>query len=401
MLIHDAVSEKKEVYHVVRLNRSKLLVTCSSAKTANEIVKAQKIRDIYDPFIPYNYVNRVGIIRDVDDEFDDEQLREAIDAKQFNVVSVQRLNRRVVEENEVKYVKSRSIKIVFEGKEIPSHVYLYYCRIECEPFIQKVVQCYNCLKFGHTTKFCRNKSLCKKCFVVPGENHTCMSSQVKCVNCDGLHTPRDDSCPEFARQKNIKMLMSTRCMLFHEAAQVVPASKSMFNVRVNNRFSALSDFSHFPGVDNSGTSQDTQINKYVNPPLPYKSSRVNQRFKTTGNKTSDNTRKYNKRRDVEDRMMQDDSKKQRQTSPDQFAQVKNNFHLSTRMETSNGENDENPSEEIKKLNALKSQGFDFNNSMQIDSNVSQSQEFTNSSLTSNDVLQNLRDESGPKSPHLG
>uniref|UniRef100_A0A8D8YRA4 CCHC-type domain-containing protein n=1 Tax=Cacopsylla melanoneura TaxID=428564 RepID=A0A8D8YRA4_9HEMI len=299
MMIHDTVSEKKDVYHVVRLNRSKLLVTCSSAKTANEIVKAEKIRHCYDPFIPYNYVNRVGIIRDIDEEFDDEQLREAVDAKQFKVVSVQRLNRRVVDDqNVVKYVKSRSVKIVFEGKEIPSHVYLYYCRIECEPFIQKVVQCFKCAKFGHTTKFCRNHSLCKQCFVVLENNHVCSeSNQVKCVNCGGLHKPRDDSCPELARQKNIKMLMSTRCMLFQEADKVVPANKSTYSVRVNNSFSVLNELSHFPGIDDGcGSSQDTQIRKYVDPPLPYKSS-VNQRtkvFKSTAiQKNLVNARRYN------------------------------------------------------------------------------------------------------------
>uniref|UniRef100_A0A8D8YR80 Uncharacterized protein n=1 Tax=Cacopsylla melanoneura TaxID=428564 RepID=A0A8D8YR80_9HEMI len=104
-------------------------------------------------------------------------------------------------------------------------------------------------------------------------------------------------------------------------------------------------------------------------------------------------------------MSQDVSKKQRQSSPDQFAPVKNNFHFSTRMETTEGVHDEDPSEEIEKLNALKSQGLNFDmNPMHIDSDTLLTQEITNSLPTNsgnNHVLQNLSEELGPKSPHLG
>ncbi|KAI5730048.1 hypothetical protein M8J76_009408 [Diaphorina citri] len=114
MLINEIVTNKSDVVEIRRLNRSKILVVCTSSFTANEIVMNERMRNIYNPFVPFNYVNRVGILRDVDEDFDDNLLLESIDARQFRVKSVQRLNRKVVSPTrEVSYVKSRSVKNSF------------------------------------------------------------------------------------------------------------------------------------------------------------------------------------------------------------------------------------------------------------------------------------------------
>ncbi|KAI5724384.1 uncharacterized protein LOC113466697 isoform X2 [Diaphorina citri] len=143
MLINEIVTNKSDAVEIRRFNRSKILVVRTSSFTANEIVMNERMRNTYNPFVPFNYVNRVGILRDVDEDFDDNLLLESIDARQFRVKSVQRLNRKVVSPTrEVSYVKSRSVKVIFDGQDIPSHVFLFYCKIECAPFIQRVVQCY-------------------------------------------------------------------------------------------------------------------------------------------------------------------------------------------------------------------------------------------------------------------
>lgn len=355
-MMESIVSVATDVRQVMRLNRSKLLITCANAKTANEIVTDIELKKLYDAFIPFAFVNRVAILRDIDEEFDDEEIKNSINAGPFQVVSVQRLNRRISAAGaQPEYAKSRSIKVVFRGQDIPTHVFLYYCKIDCAPFIQRVVQCFQCSKFGHITKMCRSKKVCKRCYTPMDdeENHQCSSAtEVKCVNCDGSHTPRDDACPEMKRQKELKMLMSTRRMVFQEASKAVPrvnANKS-YSIRTQNSFAALSQMNEeFPRVFAFQKSPlEDPIRKYVPKPLTYVPSKSlpSANKKIMPNKNSFNRNGNTKKRESHDGISAE-GKKPRQSSPaikskeDQHVPHKNNFHMETRTETSSGVHDEN------------------------------------------------------------
>lgn len=59
-----------------------------------------------------------------------------------------------------------------------------------------VSQCFNCQKYGHTAKSCReDQHTCRSC----AENHDSRTCQVKekfkCCNCKGTHKVSSDSCP--------------------------------------------------------------------------------------------------------------------------------------------------------------------------------------------------------------
>lgn len=418
-MLESIVSVPADVKNVDRLNRSKLLVTCANAKTVNEIVLSVELKNVYDAFIPFAFINRVAILRDIDEEFEDAEILGSINAGPFKVVSVQRLNRRVVANDKtVTYVRSRSVKVVFQGQDIPTHVYLWYCRVVCAPFIQRVVQCFKCSRFGHTTKDCRGGSLCRHCFVVLGDDaHVCDSPIVlKCVNCKGTHSPKDEACPEMKRQKDMKMLMSTRRMVYQEAAKCVPRVNSgSYAVRTQNSFEVLADHDrNFPNIYNF-KSLDDPIQKLTPTPLPYVST---SRTHNTSNKQFG---RVNKRRDVyESSRDSNNMKKPRQGSPqkpegrDQYVPFKNNFHIGTRTETQDGVHDENLSTKDVLMELSQQDSFSQSQNGTIgDNNINQANHNSYSNVltnTSNESLftqinsgtsnGNLFDMNVP-SPHLG
>lgn len=384
MLIHEVVTNKLEVLEIRRLNRTKILVVCSSAKTANEIVRNEEMRKKYNPFIPLNYVSRVGILRDVDEDFDDNELIKSIDARQFSIRAVERLKRKVVNSstNEVTYENSRSVKVTFDGQDIPSHVYLYYCKIECVPFVQRVVQCFQCAKFGHTSKYCKNTQNCNNCYmpILHDNNHICCSpDQVRCTNCKGEHRPTDNKCPEMTRQKKIKDLMSMRNLVFQEAAQMIPSINSSYQVRTQNRYAALTvaESVDFPALGNRNREARPNIEKFVPPPLPYVSNNNFTRQTKQYTREMRDNNKFSKRRIFsnstnvinEAKKSKPSQESNSKVGAEQIGDVKNNFHPSTRNETANGGHDQvnvNITQEISQDSLINVHNNNNNNLNQMD-----------------------------------
>lgn len=265
------------IVELVRLCRTKILIHCADAATANSLILSDKFPSDYNFFIPVNYVSRVAIIRDIDVEFTEDELFHALDTRQFKLLKVQRLSRKCVsDEKKVSYVPSQSVKLTFAGPDMPANVFLWYSRVPCEPFVQSTIQCFKCLKFGHTSKVCRSKNnVCRKCFQDESEDHVCNITQIQCVNCKGMHNPKSPSCPELERQKKIKQMMSNRNLCYLEAAIMFRPAWTTYAAKTRNPFELLSGSDEeFPSIANKDkrATQKEKLEKYVPPPLPYKSA---------------------------------------------------------------------------------------------------------------------------------
>lgn len=213
-----------------RISRNKIIVSCPNGLSANSLAINEDLKKSYNAYIPTNYLYKYAILRDVDTDFDDDDILQNIDARNFNVVGASRLNRRVPNEDKgFKYVPSTTIKLMFEGQILPSYIYLFHVRGEIEPYMQPVIQCFKCLRFGHVNSKCKSDAKCKLCAmpVSSDDTHSCTDIPLSCLHCKGKHssTSRKD-CPEFSRQLDIKKLMMVKPLCFQEAAACFPRNNT-------------------------------------------------------------------------------------------------------------------------------------------------------------------------------
>lgn len=279
-----------------RISRTKFVVSCKTRKDANALVANEQIQKSYNVYIPAAYVYKFAILKGVDLDFSQEEILENIDARNYKVVNVQRLNRRIPNpDNGPKYVPSTSIKLMIEGQSLPSYIFLYHVKGEIEPYMQNVTQCFKCFKFGHTLTRCKNESKCKQCCEITSlsESHTCQKP-ISCFHCHGNHPSNSKKdCPEYFRQCNIKKLMMAQPLIFQEAAQSFPQkNQKSYSSKLQSRL----ELHKFPILQNISNSESSTIPRLV---IPLSSAINSPSLPSTSNEGYDfnpNTYETHKRR---------------------------------------------------------------------------------------------------------
>lgn len=82
-----------------------------------------------------------------------------------------------------------------------------YREHDCELFEKgcRVLQCFNCFRFGHSARACKNKPFCHKC----GKDHVAeqckaQPERMHCPSCkEGKHKPWMRACPRWTKEKEI------------------------------------------------------------------------------------------------------------------------------------------------------------------------------------------------------
>ncbi|KAJ8919750.1 hypothetical protein NQ315_006279 [Exocentrus adspersus] len=198
-------------------------------------------------FIPANNVTCKGIVRFVDKNISDEELLNYTKCKNANmrIMEVRRLNRKVNENNSIKYLPTGSVCFTFSGKILPKEVNIYNLGMRVEPYIMPVVMCFNCLRYGHTKNQCRGKTRCMNCSTI--HEMPCQNA-IKCFHCEGGHISINKNCPEYQRQRRIKEIMSLDNISYYDAQNLVPKSS---NVAYNP---PLFKSSEFPALSTNDTA---------------------------------------------------------------------------------------------------------------------------------------------------
>ncbi|KAL5233225.1 hypothetical protein ACI65C_000635 [Semiaphis heraclei] len=124
----------------------------------------------------------------------------------------------------VSYSPSKMVELKFLSPKLPEKVAIYKVLFKVSPSIRSPVICQNCLRYGHTAKFCRGKANCLHCGLPDHSFSNCPTKEStvpSCFHCKGSHIATNRSCMEWSRQKNIKKIMATENVSYKDAVFII------------------------------------------------------------------------------------------------------------------------------------------------------------------------------------
>ena len=88
-------------------------------------------------------------------------------------------------------------------------------------FVSNPMRCFNCNKFGHTSRRCKVAAKCTGCGKDKHEGQ-CEGPKL-CSNCSGPHASSAKDCPVWQKEKEIQRVRVEKRISFPEARQLVEA----------------------------------------------------------------------------------------------------------------------------------------------------------------------------------
>lgn len=261
---------------VKRLGRNKISLSFSTVPDVNSfLTNSSLLTQNLKAFIPTFNITRMGLVRGVPAEWSPEEVMENITVPIGcgPIVKIRRLNYKTFIDNTPTWKPSQTIVITFDGQVLPKRIFICYNSLPVDLYIYPTVQCYSCCRFGHTKNVCKSKPRCFKC----GREHTgdscsVSSDEASCCLCTGYHYANSQTCPEYARQKNIKLYMAQNCVSYSEAAKLhPPVSKSFVDTFVTpeNTFSHNNNkLYNKPNLPSSSSYKKTVFLKPRSPTKP-------------------------------------------------------------------------------------------------------------------------------------
>ena len=264
----------KNILDIRRKDKFKVEVMCKTIDEANRLIQDKELVNYnLEVFIPGHRKSRKGLIKRIPVDISEEEILSSIESS-VPVQEIRRLNRRNRQANsdKDKWLPSESILITFVGQDLPKEIYVFKVRSSVEPYVSKPLQCFNCFKFGHTSKNCKGKKICIMCGNVSHESTQCKNG-LSCTNCKEAHKSIDSSCKVYKDYTRINILMAYDNLSFIDARKIIMGDK----VKESNNL--LKTKENFPDLGNRKTEL---LKKYSHVACSIKES--------SGSQNKDNTR---------------------------------------------------------------------------------------------------------------
>lgn len=135
------------ISYICSKSKSTVEVNLKNLLDANQLIDDPIIAENnLKAFIPSFRLIRRGIIKDIDEDITEEEILENMESE-FKILRVRRLNKRNRnsnrQENDPKWLASKSVVITFSGQNLPRDVSLHKIKIEVEPYMILLTTCYN------------------------------------------------------------------------------------------------------------------------------------------------------------------------------------------------------------------------------------------------------------------
>lgn len=247
---------EKGLIRIKRIGFRRSKVLYKNASEANQLImKMDELKKFnLKPFIPIGFVVKYGIIRDIPKSIPTEKLEESIISDiPIRPGSIFRFTR-ADPFNENKRLNTTTIKVGFNGNELPESVTVFLSERKVDYFIPRPKQCHRCGRLGHITKTCKSSRLCCLKCGKANENDSqgncnppCRNEAQICILCgekDHNCFDRAIKCPKKLEQEDLNRIMVINNLAYSEVKSRFPNPKpstSKFNAAtpISNQFSYL------------------------------------------------------------------------------------------------------------------------------------------------------------------
>lgn len=223
---------EKHITEISGVGRNRIKVQVDSGNAANKLVADSFFeKNDFIAYIPNYLTEKKGIVRFVDTYLSENTLLNIIKSD-IAVKKVQRMHRVVTEDGQVKRIPRQMIIVTFSSVTIPQFIYINKVRCTVDAYVQPVMQCHRCLRFGHSFSQCKGKKRCKKCGSDKEEDCAEWECYQYCIFCNNnSHQSTYKECPEYLKQKRTKEAMALHNISFNEAKGIIdnPAYTSTYS----------------------------------------------------------------------------------------------------------------------------------------------------------------------------
>lgn len=203
MIFVNIPDVNKEIVNISAAGRNKVKIETKTGAAANNILlntflKTQNIKC----YIPDSLVNKKGVIRNVHKELSETEIMSVIKSNS-KVKAVKRVTKKIKNVDKTEEIILGTCILTFDSQKLPAYVYIHGTRCMVDPYVAPVLQCYNCMRFGHGSKQCRSKARCGIC----GSEHNsrdCLVKEPVCVLCNEGHVAFSKKCPVYQKQLETK-----------------------------------------------------------------------------------------------------------------------------------------------------------------------------------------------------
>ena len=202
---------------VQRQRSGAFLVECSTRKASDLLLKRDG-GSLHDRKIRVRIHAQLnsskGVIRCAD-------LRDCTEAEIKEELAEQGVTdvRRIVITKESRKVPTGTLILTFGMTTLPESLKIGYMNVRVTPYIPSPMRCFKCQRFGHISKFCKNKEICNLC---AQEHHDgdCKGPKL-CVNCGGDHPSNSKICSILAQEKEVQRVKILEKCSFAQAKKKV------------------------------------------------------------------------------------------------------------------------------------------------------------------------------------